>query len=673
VSDSTLPAALTRPGKSLPSRHIHLDFHTSPAVIDVGRDFDADEFAETLERAGIKSITVFAKCHHGMAYYPTEVGQTHPGLSRDLLGEQIAACHRRGIQVAAYISVMYDQRVWNAEGGSRVLARDGSPVGLRATAGPVSGELGKLCLNTPYLDYVTAMATEVLQKYDVDGLFFDNVQYGGHIGDGAICFCVQCVADRRELGIAPDDRQGHLTHMENMIDGALARMFGAVAAVRPDVSTFVNGQLVMGAPASYLRRIAPRYRHLEIESLPGGDWGYTHFPIAVRAMRKFGLDMMGMTGAFHRSWGDFGSVRTQEATDYECEMMLAQGAKVAVGDHLHPYGVLNKTAYERIGNTFRGAAAKEPWTADAVPVTEIGVLISPETIYSPAVLGASKMLTQLRHQFDLVDNEADFSAYRLLILPDNHTVSADLARTLEKFIAAGGAVLASGQSVPAAVDGPYLGIDRTDPWDHQDQYLRTTSDLEGFAPDVHIAYRSGPVPTASAESVVLAHYWRPFFDNSYEHFQVEQVPPAGQSAAAAIVATDSSVYVGPPVFGDYATHAYPPHRDLVSACIKRLLPDPVVTVEGPSTLQATVTAQPGRTVVHLLHYVPEMRAPGVEIVEDAFPLHDLAVRIRAEDRPAAVYLAPQQEPLDFVYLEGYVHTVLPRLAGHQMLVVEADR
>lgn len=672
MGDSTSTGTAVPARRTLPSRHIHLDFHTSPAIPDVGRDFDPDEFAGTLSKASVKSITIFAKCHHGMAYYPTKVGVQHPGLSRDLLAEQIAACHRQGIQVAAYISVMYDQRIWNSQGGWRCLARDGSPVGLRSTAGPLDGELGKICLNTPYLDYVAAMATEVAQTYEVDGLFFDNVQYGSHIGDGAICFCQHCVDDRRALGVSPDDRPAALAHMQDMIDRSLGRLFASVSTVRPDASIFVNGQLVMGAPAPYLRRIAPRYEHLEIESLPGGDWGYTHFPMAVRMMRNFGVDIIGMTGAFHRSWGDFGSVRTQEATDFECQMMLAQGAKVAVGDHMHPRGVLNATAYERIGRTFRDAEAKEEWCAGATPVAEIGLLVTPDTVYSKSVQGASKILTQLKHQFDLIDEEADFERYRLLILPDDHRVLPELAHRLTGFVANGGKLIATGQSLPTTDHYESLfGLKDVTPWAHQHQYLQATSDLPG-PPEVHVVYESGPVPVPAADSVVLAHYWAPYFDNTYTHFQVEQVPPSAPTSAAAIVATDRSVYIAPPLFRDYATHAYPPHRALIAECIRRLLPTPAVQVDAPSTMQVTVTAQPGRTIIHLLHYVPEMRSPGVEIVEDVYTLRQVPVRVRSANRPTAVYTVPDQVKLPSTYEDGYVQVEVPEVTGHQMLVVEHE-
>ena len=82
----------------LRTRQVHLDFHTSPDIPDALTQWDAEAFADTMARAHVNSVTVFAKCHHGLSYYPTEIGQVHPKLgSRDLLGEQIAALNAREI------------------------------------------------------------------------------------------------------------------------------------------------------------------------------------------------------------------------------------------------------------------------------------------------------------------------------------------------------------------------------------------------------------------------------------------------------------------------------------------------------------------------------------------------------------------------------------------------
>jgi hypothetical protein len=180
----------------LPFQHIHQDFHTSPAITGVGEDFRAEEYAAMLKDGAVNSITVFAKCHHGMAYYPTKVGIQHPHLKIDLPGKMIEGYRKAGILVVSYISTMYDQYMWRRHGDWRVLDENGSEVGLEQNSGPLKVELRKVCINTPMLDYLAAQAEEVVKNYDVDGMFYDNMD---HPSSG--CCCTACMLEREKLGL----------------------------------------------------------------------------------------------------------------------------------------------------------------------------------------------------------------------------------------------------------------------------------------------------------------------------------------------------------------------------------------------------------------------------------------------------------------------------------------
>ena len=46
----------------LPFRQVHLDFHTSECMPDVGCEFSEEDFREALILGHISSITLFAKC-----------------------------------------------------------------------------------------------------------------------------------------------------------------------------------------------------------------------------------------------------------------------------------------------------------------------------------------------------------------------------------------------------------------------------------------------------------------------------------------------------------------------------------------------------------------------------------------------------------------------------------
>ena len=89
---------------ALSPRQVHLDFHTSPLMEGIGSQFSRENFQEALKLGHLTSITVFAKCHHGMCYYPTKIGIMHPHLDFDLLGEMLDAAHEIGVKAPIYIT-----------------------------------------------------------------------------------------------------------------------------------------------------------------------------------------------------------------------------------------------------------------------------------------------------------------------------------------------------------------------------------------------------------------------------------------------------------------------------------------------------------------------------------------------------------------------------------------
>ena len=130
------------------------------------------------------------------------------------------------------------------------------------------------------------------------------------------------------------------------------------------------------------------------------------------------------------------------------------------------------------------------------------------------------------------------------------------------------------------------------------------------------------------------------------------------------------IYISFPIFSGYANNAYRVQKLLVRNCLRRLLPHPLVETDLPSTSEVTVTQQHGKQIVHVLHYPAVRRAPDLDIVEEPFPLSNVNLSLRLEQRPGKVYLAPQRQSLKFDYRNGYASLVLPSVAGHQMVVFE---
>lgn len=655
--------------KGLRFRQIHLDFHTSPLITDVAVDFDASAFVQTLKDAHVNSINIFAKCHHGMAYYPSKVGPVHPGLKIDLLGEMIATCHKADILTPVYITVMWDQYAAEQHADWRVLNVHGEVDG----AAPLEAGWKRLCPNTPYLDYVNAQAEEIARYYDVDGFWFDIVEYPP---DG--CYCHYCMQEREKLGLDSSKLEDRIEQSKMVIQRTMDRLETTVRQYRPNAATFFNGQVRVG-----MRRYLKHYTQIEVESLPGGGWGYTHFAVMSRYVRNFGLEYLGMDARFHRTWGDFGSLRNQAALNYECFRMLAQASKCSIGDQMHPRGRLEKAVYDRIGNTYKRVEEKEPWCIGATAVTEIGVLSTSKTtqpgVVATSDAGATNILAELHHQFDVLDRDSDFSRYKVLILPDSHQFDHGLLRQVRSYLAGGGKLILSHQS-GLDIDGKQfameeIGVEYLGPSPYQgdrgDYFEVLDGANEDIDPMVHFTYVPGSMVKARPGSTEMARIWKAYFDRTYEHFSSHhQTPFDRPTDQAAVVERGSILYISFPIFESYANNAYWIHKMLVRNCLRRFLPRPLIKAEIPSTAEATVTEQKGNRIVHLLHYPASRRAPDLDIVEEAIPLANVRIALRTEKEPSCVYLAPQRRSLKFEFDDGYAQSVVPSVQGHQMVVFE---
>lgn len=652
----------------IPFRQIHLDFHTGPAISDVGVDFDAEEFARTLVEARVNSITVFAKCHHGHLFYDTKHPARHPGMKKghDLLAEQLDALKRHNIRAPIYISVQCDEYAGHIHPEWLVVRPENGlhfNNALHATWHIVD-------MSSPYQDYLADQINEVIKKFKpLDGVFLDmcwnQVSASKWAIDGML-----------KASLNPDDEADRAAYAKQVSYQYMTRYKRQIEQAHggKPVAVAFNSR-----PLTALHDEKKFLRHVEIEALPSGGWGYMYFPMNVRYVRRFGLPYMGMTARFHKGWADFGGLKPQAALLYECSQMLAQGAMCSIGDQLHPRGVLDRAAYELIGSVYKHVEACEPWCEGAKSKTDIGVLMvkDPAYIGKPGQPneGVVRALTQLRHQFDFIDSDADFSGFSLIIVPEGHTVDADLRARLSRYVKAGGSLLICGGSAISAEGKPALaelGIAAHGESPFTTTYMRFSRDLAaGQTIADHVVYERGVRVTPAAGGKMLARVVEPYFERNWRHFSSHnQTPPDKATRFAVAVQKGRCITISYPIFKAYASHGNIPMRDLIGRCIDRLLPDPLLRAGGPSFLEVSMTTQKKRTVVHLVSFVPQRRTATLDIVEEPTPLVKMPLSVKLARKPRRTYLAPDNVEVDFEYHAGRAELEVTHDRGHVMVVFE---
>ena len=666
-------------------RQIHLDFHTSEQLANIGGEFDAGAWAQQLVEAQVDSITCFARGHHGMIFYDTQAHpeRRHPHLQRNLLVEQIEAAHALDIRVPVYTTVQWDYYTAQHEPQWLQVAADGSIQGQKPYE---AGFYAKLCLNTPYVDFLEAHVDEMFELLPaVDGLFFDIVQ-------DQDCSCRACRREMLTRGMDASCAGERLAFGQEVTDRFKRGLSAHVRGHSHDCTIFYNSGHV--GPRQNATRDA--YSHWELESLPSGGWGYMHFPLSQRYARTTGRDCLGMTGKFHTAWGDFQSYKNEAALQFECFQMLALNAKCSIGDQLQPTGRLDRATYELVGPVYGEVARKEAWCRGARAVTEIGLFTLEEFTgerLTPATIGAVRMLQEGGHQFDIVDSGSDFSPYRALILPDGVLLDEALAQKVSAYVDGGGKVIATFESGlthdladfalaawgvrksgEGAVDGRGELVRGREfaKGDYVD-YLRAEGALARELRDTeYVMYMRGLEVAASGAADVLARMAPAYFDRRWEHFcSHRQTPCSGELAGPAATRAGDVIYFAHPIFGQYHQNAPRWCRTLLLNALEMLLPDPLLRHDGPSGLVATVNEQAERKrwVVHLLHYVPERRGQAFDVLEDVLPLYDVAVSVRVPRAVTGVRCVPEGEAIAYAQEDGRLVFTLPRLEGHQMVEI----
>lgn len=659
--------------QELPFRHIHLDFHTSPLIPEIAKDFSPQEFVATLQQAAVNSIAVFAKCHHGMSYYPTKLGVQHPHLERDLLGEMVTACKQAGMRVTAYTTVTLDEYMATGHPEWRQIDEAGKLVG-RAPLAAGYFEWQWLCMNSPYIDYVAAHTAEILKNYPVDGIFYDIILQSP-------CLCRFCQEGMRQAGLDISNLAERKQYSLQVATRCMQRLSRVVWDHNPDLSVFFNSRMCFDTHGRQSSRNEQMYySHWELESLASGQWGYSHFPIAVRYFQALEpkKEMAGQTGRFHKSWSDFGALKNQAALEYECFRIIASGAKCIVGDQLHPRGKLDSAIYQRIGAVYTQVARKEPWCRQVTPQVEIGVINAGPDEHNElgkANEGLMRMLLETHYQFEFLDAHSSFEKYSLLILPDRIRLTPTLQQKLTTYCAQGGKLLLSYQSgllENEALFGLNCGVTYQGEYTYTPSYIRFHAPLHNrIEPMDHVLYETSSQVIAHEGTDVLAHIVAPYFNRTWEHFSSHtHTPPDQLTIYPAVTKHGNVIYIAGAVFGAYLEHGYRVYRELVQNCIERLLKDKLVVSNLPTTAEVTLMRQANRLILHILHYIPQRTARRIDVLEEVIPLYNQQISVKLAAPPTTVYLAPDQQVIDFTYRDGYVHFTVPEIRGHQMVVME---
>ena len=700
-----------------PLRAVTLEFPASDvATIDVKAIVD-----ETAQ-GRVNLLCAFATGYYpgGTAFYPSQITPIYPGLNgRDLLQETIDAAGGHGQKVIAYVASIWGGRdLYVAHPDWAQRKADGEVTSWDDDYTSVA-----MCPNSPYREYLAGIVTEIGDRYDIDGFYFDEPSFQSW------CSCRHCrtkfaVEHKMELPFREAFGDPNFQHFldwryaeiaawrQELYDlvkteerciffqgafplACLQREPMALSGIGPRTSFYwqrfgVSWQVPM-AHGDDMRRTAAigDLVHIELYRRSVGEplWWYG---VCLRYIRSIAENKPCLVlGMMAQSPYDLYGLPEAELRLSVAEVLANGGAPLFA--RYYPDRV-DQQAWDWVYGLFAEAETLAPFLGPRESVKFAALLYSPNSYRrfdhldgKPSHLGElkgfAKALLQAHILFDILteDDLADRLAdYKVLILPNASCLSADAKTAIRKFVAAGGGLVGSYEAalhdetgLPTGDNlGSLFGIAYApDGLDFQaDSYMRMRGGHE-----LPIAMPPGKrVPTGGSQVKVQAAGASPVADllgGAAVHYG-----PLGDEPIQPVVLTQRmekgrAVYLAPSIGVRYLELGVEDHRQLIAAAASWAAGEqpPVRLLNAPRQLGMTAFRQKGRTLIHLVGSVRDEVMPPIAELEPA-RLVKLEIDFIAE--PDDVKLFGDTASTDWTVSDDVLTIVISEVTAHVLVVVE---
>uniref|UniRef100_UPI003216D934 hypothetical protein n=1 Tax=uncultured Draconibacterium sp. TaxID=1573823 RepID=UPI003216D934 len=652
------------------TRQVHLDFHTTEKLENIGEDWNKEEWQHTLKTGHVNSINIFAKGHHGWTYYNTEVGKRHPNLKYDLFGAQLEACHEIGVTAQAYVTVgwnvldAHEHPEWVSTG------KDGKNQFAEMEANAKPGEpfpwgWPTLSPEGGYLEHLLKHTEEIAKNYEVDGFWFDIVPVG------SINYNEWSKKDMEANGVDWNNEKEAWAHHCKKMHAFFQQTNDVIKKYRPNATIYYNWTTGMNDPRILKEAYYQYNTKQDLEDLPTTWAGYDVFPVRAKFYANTGKPIVAMSGKFHSAWGEFGGFKHKNAIWYEAANMFSFGAMANFGDQLHPTGNLEKATYENIGYAYSYIEKIEKYCVNAKQLAKTAVWLN----FTGKDNDLTRMLLEHQVNFVVANNLKGWSAVDLLILHSGVRLNEQETKQIQSFVDNGGKLFIIGKG--AFEDGKWqfdIGAKYLGESNYQVDYTLVSDKLNNNLVQSPFLNRIPAIRVEPEEGAeILAKIYEPYFDRTVEHWTSHDNVPYQTTPAIhpAVIRKGNIVWCAHDLETIYAKEGSQVHCQLFFNALDQLLSDPFVKVEMPSCGRMNLLHQPqsNRYVVHLTYGTPLKRGRA-QVIDDLVPLYNVPVSVDFDEKIKKAYTIPGKQPLKMNKVDGKLLVVVPEFKCHTAVVFE---
>jgi hypothetical protein len=654
------------------TRQIHLDFHTSELIPDIGKNFSKKQFQEALKTGHVNAINIFAKGHHSWSYYPTKVGKMHPNLDFDLMGQQIEACREIGVKVNLYFTVGWSATDALEHPEWAVVDKNGTNPyrEMKKNLNPYEtfGGWEYLAPEGPYADLIIAQTEELLKNYDFDGMWYD-IHQPEHLN-----YNEWSRKDFAARGIDVNNEDAVRARQNEKYNEFFQRARDIIAKYKPGATVYFNG-----TTRTYNSENIELFKYKffeyntkhDLEDLPTAWGGYDIFPWRSKYFANTGKEIVAMSGKFHKAWGEFGGFKNPDAILYEAASMIAFGANVNFGDQLHPSGEMDMSTYNNIGKAYEYVEKIEEYGIGGSSKSETGLYIGEDL---PAIEGTVQMLLERQVNFNVVNTLDDWSDIKVLVITSGGVLEGDISK-VQQFVKNGGKVLAMGKGIfvngkPIIdIGAEYIGKANYD----IDYTVVNESVSNNMVESPFLNYKAALRVKPNADTEILARIREPYFSRTIEHYSSHANTPYKLEDAEqpAVIRNGNIIYMAHDLDKQYKKEGAGLQRDLFYNALDLLRTKPMLTAEMQSMGRINLLHQTdkNRYVVHLLYASPIQRG-NVRVIEDLVPIFNTSVTIELPENIKSATLIPSGDKLKMTKSEGKIQVTVPEFKCHAAIVFE---
>jgi len=658
------------------SRQVHLDFHTSEHIPDIGAQFNKKQFQQALQVGHVNHINVFAKCCHSWSYYPTKVGQQHPHLNFDLLGAEMEAAHEIGVKAPIYYIVgwstndAFNHPEWCARG------KDGSYIGINydmnapQTANKPFNSWRTLCWlpDGPYHQHILKQVEEICQRYKtLDGFWFDMYHILDH------CYCENCLRRYKREGVDVTNAGAVEKSMASASQKHMQELRTIVAKYHPAATVFFNATPHVNNSEVFKQKLYNMNTQQELEDLPSTWGGYDKLPLEAKYHLGKGNSVVAMSGKFHKAWGEFGGFKHPDAIKYESAAMIANGAACNFGDQLHPSGLMDMNTYRNIGKAYQYVEKIEQYGLGGVPYSKLGLWL---TLNEKSDRGVANMLLEMHYDFVIADEE-NLQQLEMLIIPGHASLTSVQASLINEWVKKGGKLITFGKGPMNEAGTEFIvdiGASYVGSADFDFDFTRVITSIgKDVVSSPFLNYESA-IRVKPGNAEVLASVVEPYFGRTYSHYSSHRETPYRLQDAAhpAAIRYGNVIYFAHALDQLYFAHAVRMHRQLVQNAIDLLYPVRTLSVKNlPSAGRVSLLkqAKQSRYVAHLL-YSPPLQRGEVMVLEDFPPLQDVSVTVQVPEKISKVVQVPENKLLPFSRKGNAITVKVTTFSMHTGIVLE---